>query len=409
VVERTFSRVGYYGAMPNERSVSRRAERNLFTREFILGFFIIFTVWAASHSLTPTLPIYLARLGSNEGKIGVLVGICFVAALTSRFFVGAAMRKFSEKSIMLVGAFLLVLTFFSYIAFRPFWPLLTVRVLQGIAFACIDTAVMTYILSAVPLVYRARAIGYLMLGPSLAMVMAAPLGVFLINRYSFTVLFLFCACLSLCTLFLSWKMKGQEHSISDMGSSVDRISFFDLKIVVPAITSFLQTFVMGALMAFFPLYAIQCGVMNPGLFFSASAVMIIAARILGGTIFDTYGKEKIILTSISISMLALIMLSFSTTQPLFIVAGLLWGTGVAFVFPANMAYALEHAGSSGATVGTYQAFMDFGMALGPVVMGIIIPITGYRIMFLCLGFTCLTNLCYFQFYVKRRRNEVPIA
>jgi MFS family permease len=81
---------------------------------------------------------------------------------------------------------------------------------------------------------------------------------------------------------------------------------------------------------------------------------------------------------------------------------LLWGTGAAFIFPVSMAYALEYAGSSGGTaVGTFRALMDLGMALGPMIMGLIIPFTGYRIMFLCLALVCIINLCYFQFYVKK--------
>jgi len=51
-----------------------------------------------------------------------------------------------------------------------------------------------------------------------------------------------------------------------------------------------------------------------------------------------------------------------------------------------MTYALEYAGSSGGTaVGTYQAFVDLGMALGPAITGIIVPHTGYRVIFLCLA------------------------
>ncbi len=293
---------------------------------------------------------------------------------------------------------------------RPFWPFFTVRFFQGVAFACLDTAVITYILGAIPSVYRARAIGYLMTGPNLAMVVAAPLGVFLINRYSFTVLFLSCASLSVCTLLLSWKLKAHKVPIPDGGTRVRHTLYPDFKIIVPAMTSFLQAFTSGALMAFFPLYSIHCGVANPGLFFSASAIIIIVARIMGGWIFDNYGKEKIIMTFITVSMLAMVMLAFSRTLPLFVVVGLLWGLGIAFVFPANMAYTLEHAGSSsGSDVGTYQAFMDLGMALGPMVMGTVIPLTGYPVMFLCLAFICLINVCYFQFYVRKKEKKIVPA
>ncbi|HEX2964241.1 MAG TPA: hypothetical protein VHO84_00560, partial [Syntrophorhabdaceae bacterium] len=74
----------------------------------------------------------------------------------------------------------------------------------------------------------------------------------------------------------------------------------------------------------------------------------------------------------------------------------------AFFMPACMSYALEYAGtSSGAAVGTYQAFMDMGIAVGPVVAGLIIPITGYSAMWLCLAALAALNFCYFKLYVMR--------
>jgi len=183
--------------------------------------------------------------------------------------------------------------------------------------------------------------------------------------------------------------------------------FFEPKILAPAVLSFLNAFSWGGLTAFFPLYAIQCGVKNPGFFFSAMAVMLITSRIMGGKLFDVYSKERIITTTILIMIIAVVLIAFSSTLPLFILAGFIWGAGFGLVFPVAMAYSLEYAGSSdGTTVATYQAFMDSGIALGPVIMGIIIPLTGYRIMFFVLAFICLANLCYFQFFLKKRHHHI---
>jgi MFS family permease len=180
-------------------------------------------------------------------------------------------------------------------------------------------------------------------------------------------------------------------------------AFLNLRIVVPSITNLLHSFVYGALIAFFPLYAIECGVTNPGYFFSASAAMLIAGRILGGRVVDTYNKEKIILIFLFTSMAAMVVLSISRTLPLFIVVGIIWGIGTAFYFPTTIAYALEYAGSSdGTAVGTFRAISDLGAAAGPMVMGIVLPVTGYQIMFLCLACICLVNFCYFQFFVRKR-------
>jgi MFS family permease len=394
--------------MQNGENISQHITRNLFTGDFILAVFAAFFSAAALHSLTPTLPIYLTRLGSNEREIGVLIGIFAVAALFSRVFVGRALLKYQEKRVMMFGALLSAITFLASIVFRPFWPFLIIRFLQGVTLACMDTAVLAFIIGVIPLAYRTRAIGYYMLAPSLALAVAAPLGMFVINQYSFTVLFLSGAGLGFCAFFMSCKVRGQEIAIPYKATPAHSTFFLDLKIIVPGIPAFLQFFVWGAVMAFFPLYAIRCGVTNPGLFFSASAIMMVAGRMFGGKIMDTCNKEKFIVTFLPAVTVLLIILSFSKTLLIFLIVGSFWGIGTAFFVPISMTYALEYSGaSSGTAVGTFRALQDLGLGLGPVVMGIIIPLTGYPVMFLCLALISLINLCYFQFYVRRRRNAVP--
>ncbi len=303
------------------------------------------------------------------------------------------------------GALLFALTFLGFIVFRSFWPLFTVRFFQGVAFASFDTAALALIMGIIPSVYRTRALGYYLLAPSLAMAAGAPVGVFIVNQYSFTVLFLCCMGFSFCTLFMSWRTKEQKVVDSDKDISLHS-AFFDLKILVPGISAFLQFFVWGALSAFFPLYAIHCGVTNPGLFFSAMAVMMIVGRMFGGHFMDTCNKEKFIVSFLPGVLVLFVILSFSKTLPMFIFVGSFWGLGMAFFVPIAMAYALDYSGSSsGTAVSTFRALQDLGMALGPTIMGLIIPLTGYPIMFLCLAFVSLINLFYFQLYVRRKNKQ----
>jgi predicted MFS family arabinose efflux permease len=397
--------VGHYGIMQDKEDISQHAIRNIMTRDFVLGFFAFFFSLVAYFALYPTLPIFLVRLGSNDREIGALIGILGVSSLVSRFLVGGALTRLSGKSVMMFGALLFALTLIASIVIRPFWPFLTLRFLQGITYACVSTAAFACIISILPSVYRGQGLGYFLLAPSFALATGPSFGMFLVNHYNFTVLFFTCTALSLCSFFFSWKMKGQEAAKPDDTASTHNALFFEWKIIAPAITNSMQFFVWGAFVAFFPLYAIQCGVENPGYFFTANAVMLIAGRILGGKILETYNKERIILTFLLTATVAMIILSFSKTLSMFILVGMLWGTGAAFLTPTFLAYALDYSGSSGGpAVGTYQAFQDLGMTLGPMVMGIIIPFTGYRVMFLYLALICLIDVMYFQFYVRKRRN-----
>jgi MFS family permease len=395
--------VEYYGTMHNEENTSHNAVRNILTHDFVFGFLALFVFIVAYHALIPTLPIFFASLGSNEREIGILVGIFGASALGARLLAGSALLKYSEKSIMIYGALLFTVTFFASIVLRPFWPFFAVRFFQGVAFAFIDTAALAFIIKVTPMANRGRAISYFVLAPPFSQAIAPSLGMFIINQYSFTALFLICAGLSLSAFFFSWKLKGQKIVTPDKDTPTNKNLFLEWKIVVPSVINFLQNFVWGGIIAFLPLYVIKCGIANPGWFFTANAGMLIAGRVLGGRILDTYNKEKIISTFIFTAMAAMVILAFSKTLPMFILVGLLWGTGGAFFFPASMAYALDYSGSSsGTAVGTFRALSDLGLALGPVLMGIIIPIAGYQIMFLCLAFISLINLSYFQFYVRKK-------
>ena len=119
--------------MDRKENVQRSAARNALTPGFVLGFLVLFAFMGAYHSLTPTLPLYLAKLGSNEREIGVLVGIVAVASLISRLLGGSPGQVFG-KSVMAFGALLSALSFLSYTIFHPFWPFFIARFFQGSSF-----------------------------------------------------------------------------------------------------------------------------------------------------------------------------------------------------------------------------------------------------------------------------------
>ncbi len=395
--------------MHDEKSIHQDSMRNIFTRDFVLAFCAFLGFASAFHALTPTLPIFLEGLGSAKREIGILVGTIGISSLVFRFVVGKILVRYSEGRVLIWGITAFTFTFLALIVFRPFWPFFVVRFLQGVAFACIDTAIIAYVIRIMPVQNRTRVINYFMLAPPLASGLSTAGSVFIMNEWGFTAVLLTGAGLCVCAFVLVWKLSGQEKVINSPIAPVKNRLFFERKIFAPALVSFLCVFVWGGITAFFPLYAVQCGVRNPGIFYSAIAVMLILSRLMAGRIFDIYEKEKIIVVSILILIMALVILSFSKTLPLFILIGFIWGIGFGFLFPVVMAYSFEYAGSSdGIVVATYQAFMDMGIALGPAVAGIVLPFIGYQVMFLCQGLVCIGSLVYFQFYLRKHKAKSKI-
>lgn len=385
--------------------------KKILNRNFFLVFLGQFALSSAFHCLIPTLPIYLSRQGTPETEIGILIGIFSVSSVVIRPFVGRALLKTPERIFMMSGALLFAFTSMTYLLASPFWPFLMVRVFQGIGLGFFNTASITLIANISPVAHRAQSLGYFYLAFNIAFALAPVFGMFIINNFNFTLLFLFCTGLSLCSLFITTQLKKKQvHSLEN--PSIDNESWFSRKALSPAIIVFFAHIIWGALTAFFPLYALDHGVNNPGFFFTAYAVILILGRVLGGRILDLYRRERVMLPCLTTYIISMIILAFSKTLAMFILVAVIWGIGNAFLIPTLVAYTIELSGSSrGPAMGTFTAISDLGTGLGPVIAGFILRFTSYQAIFLFLALIGGINFCYFYFFVwkKEKNKEIIIA
>jgi len=379
------------------------ALRQILTRNFVLSFFAQVAFSSVFFILIPTIPIYLQQLGTTEAGIGVLVGALSVSSLVLRPFIGRALLKGGEKNFMIAGALLYAVSSAAYLIAKPFWPFFMVRVFQGIGLALFATSSFTLVTRISPSAHRGQSISYFYLAINIAFALAPSLGMALINHFKFFVLFLVCVVLSLGSLFITLKLKSEEVDSSDIRSIKDQ-PLLSREALPPAIMAFMGSSIWGAVTAFFPLYALHHGISNPGLFFAVLAITLISARGLGGKILDLYSREKILLPCLVAQIIAMALLAFSSNLPMFFLVAVIWGLGNAFLYPTLVAYAIDLSGSShGPAIGTYTAFSDFGAGAGAAIMGVVLQLTNYPIMFLCLSFTGVLNLSYFYFFVMKGR------
>jgi MFS family permease len=382
--------------------VTTQTMRIIFTHDFILASIVQFTLAFFFSILLPTLPIYLSQSGSKEVEIGVLMGILAISSLILRPLVGRALLKIPEQIFMAMGALLYAITSVAYLFAPPFWPFLIVRVVHGIGVAFASTALFTFIANISPEAHRGQSLSYFFLTYNFASALAPPIGMFLINQFGFTILFLVCLGLSLCALLVTRQL-GRRQVAPLQDSSVEDGFLLNRKALAPSVINFFFFFTWGALTAFFPLHAINHGVANPGFFFTTVAIMLILGRTLGAKILDLYSRERIIVPCLFAYILSMVLLAFSKTLPMFILVAVIWGIGHAFFFPSLVAYVLDRVGSSpGPAMGTFTAVMDLGWVLGPVAMGIILHVASYQVMFLCLALMGVINLIYFYFFARKK-------
>ena len=147
----------------------------LLTRDFLLVFSAQFTLSSTFNCLLPTIPIYLAQQGSTENEIGIMVGAINISSLVLRPLVGRGLLRTPEKTFMEIGASLFVLTSIAYLFAPPFWPLLIVRILQGVGVAFFYTSSVTLVTTITPEDHRAQSLGYFYLAFNFAFALAPSL------------------------------------------------------------------------------------------------------------------------------------------------------------------------------------------------------------------------------------------
>jgi len=304
---------------------------------------------------------------------------------------------------MMAGSLVSGLASFAYLFALPFWPFFIVRIFQGAGYALVSTAAYTLIANIGPAGRRGQSLGYFYLSFNIPFALAPALGMFLINRFDFVVLFLACAGLYIVSLILVTGLT-RRHDTPPDPSAFQGGSFFNRENLPPSMVSFFMHVIWGTVTTFFPLFALNHGVSNPGLIFSVVAFMLISGRIFAGRVLDLYSRESIILPCLVVYAIAMVILIFSNSLPMFILMAVIWGAGHALFYPALVALAIDRASSSrGALMAMFTAAGDFGVGIGPVVMGIILQHTSYLFMFMCVAFTGMLNIFYFQFFVKRKK------
>lgn len=379
------------------------------SRDFILSFFAQFVFSSVFCILIPAIPIYLSKFGAKEAQIGFLVGIFSVSSLILRPFVGKTLLTVPERRSMIAGTLLYAFSCFAYLIAPPFWPLLAVRVFQGIGLAFFSTASFTLLANITPEAHRGRLISYFYLSNNMAFALGPYFGMLLINRFNFVVLFLVCGGLSLCSFYLTTKLSKRE-AISSKDQSLGAQPFLNREALPAAIIAFMLNIIWGTLCTFFPLYALRHGVSNPGIFFIFLALTLMLGRALGGKILDIYAREKVIKPCLAIIVMAMVILPFSSTLSMFILVAVLLGMGWAFLYPSLMIHAMENAGSAqGPAMATFTALGDLGAGLGPMIMGFILQRTSYPIMFVCLILTGIINFLYFYYAIEKKGKDVQMG
>lgn len=355
----------------------------LWTRDFILICFSTLTTYIAFHSLIPTLPLYIQKFGGTDKETGLALAFLTVAAVVIRPIAGWALDGYGRRLILLFGLILFLVPSIIYIWQVPVYLLLFLRLVQGFGWGICSTAAGTVASDVVPAGRVGEGMGYFGLATSISLATAPAYGLWLIDKFSFTTLFMSCVVLTVISLVLAQPIR-YSHQVGATGRA--KPVFIEKTALRPALVILFVTVTYSSLLSFLALFARQQGKATAGLFFTTLAVTTLVTRPLSGVIVDKLGRrgyDLVILPGI-LAIAASMLVLAGTARPLhLLLGGILYGIGFGFIQPTMLALCISKVSPDkrGAANATYWTAFDIGVASGSVIWGLVVSAYGYAVMF----------------------------
>ena len=385
-------------------SVSKNTKEPIFTRNFFSAAFATFSTFGSFQILMAAMPFYIVTVGGKESDVGVVMGIFAITALLTRPFAGQAADIWGRKKVMMIGGIGMALMPLPYIFIGSIPPLIGLRLLQGMAFGIASTAASALAADAAPPQRRGEAMGFFGMSHNLSMAIGPALGIVIMNSLGFTNLFLISASVGLMAFVCSLIVREPPRRPIILSKRPPLI-------VGPAIfpSSILYCFSItyGSVNTFVPLYAIDRGMSNPGLFFAVQATVMFFLRSYAGQLSDRFGRGAVLIPGLIMTSISLVLLSGASSLFVFLGVAVLYAAAMVSVQTSLMALIIDRVKPEmrGAGMGTYMSAMDAGIGSGAILWGFVAGLWGFSRMYILTSFMPLLGIGLFLWINHRNKQK----
>lgn len=380
----------------NRQSGSER----LWTRSFISLTISAFLLFLNLHMLLSTFSSYVkSEFAASDLQVSLVTSVFAGSAILTRFLAAVLLRRVSPNALLLIGLIIAATATVLNSVAGSLGALLLVRAVYGIGFGIGSTLLPTFVSRIIPLLRMGEGIGYFGLSSSLAMSIGPMIGLNVMRELGFgpltligtTVVLLMFPLLLLTRALptirpakLIETQRPSTHRPQGEGAAhAKQRPAFNRRLVFPAVLNMILAITYSGLLSFIALFGEFVHLEQVGLFFLFNAVTVVLIRPVSGRIFDAKGHAAVLIPAALIVIASMLILSFTTTLPLLILSALLYGLGFGAIQPTLQAWMLRTSKPEqyGAANSMFYNSMDFGVAVGAVLLGAIASGTDYAVMY----------------------------
>lgn len=351
---------------------------NLFTPAFLRVCGVSFAAFGAGFFLFPTAPFRLRELGAPPEAAGWFLGGLTYGSALAAAWTGAIGDVLGRRRVMTTAGLLMALLAAIYWAIDDWRWLVAFAVPHGVVWSSLLTATNSELFRVLPEDRRAEGFAYYAMTPNLAIAIAPPLGLALIQR-SWPAL---CATIAGLNLLVAWtasRLDADGPVADGWRRELEPRRAIDWRTLRVGGALFLGSFGYGGVTSFAALQAESQGITPKGIFFTAFGVTILCSRPFVGPWLDRFGSRRALPFSFVTVTLGLAAAGWPSERWQVILVAILYGLGFAALGPAFMAWTADNIGAArrGAGFGALLAAFDLGIGSGSIALGPIVERWGY--------------------------------
>ncbi|NWK83588.1 MFS transporter [Staphylococcus sp. GSSP0090] len=386
----------------------------LWSKDFISITFVNFLMYLIHYTLIVTVTIFtIDKFQTSESMGGLAAGIFIIGMLFGRLASGRVIDHLQPKNVLIFGIIFSIITVSLYFLISSLLLLMIVRLLHGIAFGLSSTATGTISSRIIPEKRKGEGIGYYALSVTTASAIGPFCGILLNQQFGFESIFIVSLIIIIIALFAALLIKSlpKPPVASNDTTKTKGIRAYIQKEALPI--SFVVIFVgiaYSSVLSFLTVYTEQINLATASsFFFIVYAVSTFVTRPFTGKIYDAYGENKVMYPVLCSFAIGLVLLAITHTSLLLLISAIFVGIGYGTIVPSAQAIAIQQSpvDKIGLATSTFYMFADFGAGIGPFVLGMMVPIMGYRYLYITMAIVVIASIILYYFMHGKKAVHYP--
>ena len=403
-------------------------QEKLWSKDFTLGTAVNFLLMVNYYGLMVVVADYAMKTyNAPAATAGLAASIFIIGALIARLASGRIMDRVGRKRLLVLGAVFEVGFSILYLAGVGFWLLFVLRLLHGIAYGACSTTIGTIVTALVPNNRKGEGVGYYMLSVTLGAAIGPFLGMALTQYAGFQTLFVVTASVAgVCLLAAAQlhvpEMPTTDAEVAEKASNIVREERTEqaggFRVPRPHIANYLETsvvpisavcallfFCYSSLLAFLTPFAAESGLETPAsFFFVVYAIATFVTRPFTGKLFDRKGDRVVMIPAFIAFIFGMGLLATVYQPAAMLAAAALLGFGVGTVQAGGLALAVRIAPDNRLSLAnsTFYILLDVGVGVGPLLLGIVQPLWGYRGLFEAMSAVAIVALIAYLLVSRKK-------